>query len=387
MKIEFFRRVMGYIPPKLSLALLELRFYLGDRKRIRALKKRVDVYENTFSLPCDGQEKKFFFDTLRKYCLFGAHIGASDFIDSYFEHEDLRTLKTIPTNVCIDETDPILICCVKNDLKRIQKLYYYHKSIGIEHMVFVDNNSDDGTREWLAEKQVDLYFTDEEYSAGRKSAWIRKIYDRYGYNRWYLVVDSDELFTYPGIEKNNIHKFMEYVLERRLERVESFLLDMYPNHKLYLEETPDYVNEYRFFDMDSYYSAKDGRGFMLRGGPRKRAFEQGMDHSEPLSKYPLCYVEYGDIWSDHRPLPFSKNFKSECLAVLRHYKFMQGDFEKYITISQEGRYYNGSGNYKIYVNGGNDITLFYEKSVEYTNSYSLSCLKHLKTVDLAYYKG
>ncbi len=132
----------------------------------------------------------------------------------------------------LSENDPIMICCVKNDLERIKQVIYHHRKIGIKKMVFVDNMSDDGTREYLFSECVDLYSVDEPYHAGRKAAWIRKIQDLYGYNRWYLIVDSDELFSYVGMEKHSICELVKYLKYMNVGRARSFLLDMYPNHKL-----------------------------------------------------------------------------------------------------------------------------------------------------------
>ena len=381
MKMELARKMVGNLPPFISITLFGIKFFCDNPKKILSMCSRVRQYEKQDQSDWDKNDRKHLYKTLRTYCLFCSHIGAEDFLNTYFEKPKLKLIKSTNKESKESNDIPILICCVKNDLDRVKKVYEYHKSIGIDKFIFVDNDSEDGTREWLEEQDVDLYFTDEDYSAGKKSAWVQKVIDIYGYDRWYLVVDSDELFTYPGVENNNIQELIRYAEVKKLDRIESVLLDMYPEHELYANNETDFITEYRFFDQDSYYEAKDGRGYMKRGGPRKRAFGDQLDHSEPLSKYPLMYVKYGDLWSDHRPLPFSKNFNSECLAVLRHYKFMSGDYEKYIRISEEGRYYNGSANYKIYTQKGIDVSMKYEKSVEYIDSNSLACLDFIKTVD------
>lgn len=166
------------------------------------------------------------------------------------------------------------------------------------------------------------------------------------------------------------------------------LLDMYPNHSLYQreefgepDELYDFVKDYRFFDITTYYDAKDGRGYMVRGGPRKRVFGEHLDHSEPLTKYPLFLCQKEDIWGDHRPLPHYKNFNSLFLSVLRHYKFMAGDIDKYRKIADEGMYYNGSANYKVYLSSGENVTFFYEGSQEFTSSAALNNLEILDKLD------
>ena len=57
-----------------------------------------------------------------------------------------------------DRTSPVVILCVKNDLKRIQMLVGHYRKLGIKRFAFLDNGSDDGTYEWLLEQRdTELY--------------------------------------------------------------------------------------------------------------------------------------------------------------------------------------------------------------------------------------
>lgn len=383
MKEENLRKIINFIPTPISLVLVGFKLY--NENKIQVKKNMKQIAKMKAGLVTEGKwnkGKKHFFNNLKLFCIFNCHTGANQYLDSYFNGETLQIVTK--RDVKIDRKDVILICCVKNDLERIKKVVEHHRAIGIKHMVFVDNESTDGTREWLNEQEVDLYSTKEKYHAGRKGAWIRKIQDIYGYNRWYLVVDSDELFSYVGMEEHLIQDLVKFAEKRRISRVQSVLLDMYPKHELYRKvdmDDYDFVEDYRFFDKDTYYNARDGRGYMVRGGPRKRYFEKEANHDEPLSKYPLFYVTNSDIWTDHRPLPYANNIKSLCLAVLRHYKFMAGDFDKYKQIAKDGQYYNNSMNYKIYLSSGYDISFYYEGSEEYQSSKSLSVLPFLDKLE------
>lgn len=383
MSTELLRKLLSYVPPKISLCLFGIKFFSMAPGKIIKLRKRVKYYSRNYNnKSLSSNERKKFFRELNKYCVFCNHIGAEEYLDSYFDGENLTSIKT--ASLCAGEmgsNEPILICCVKNDIVRLKKTFEYHKKIGIRKMVYVDNMSDDGTFEWLKEQDVDLYRIDEKYHAGRKSAWVRKVIDIYGYDRWYLVVDSDEIFTYIGEEEHSVCDLIKYAREKGVERIASFLLDMYSENKLYEKgRKNDFVLDMRYFDSDSYYMSIDGRGPMLRGGPRKRVFESDLDYTEPLSKYPLFFAKIEDIWSDHRPLPFYKNFNSPCISVLRHYKFMEGDYEKYKDIVSKGNYYNGSANYRIYISGGDKLSFMCDKSIEFTDSYSLRKLRYLQEV-------
>jgi len=371
---------MNALPNAVSLQLFKFAIIIKNWKKIEENKELLKRYT-------DGKELDLsFYKNLCEYCVFGSHVGADLFITSYFGDNKIKTISlNAPQGNGSDGDDVIMICCVKNDLERVKRVVSHHREIGISRMVFVDNMSTDGTREYLEAQPVDLYSQDEIYHAGRKSSWIRQVQDIYGYDRWYLIVDSDELFTYVGMEKHKIQELTRYARSKNVVRVRSMLLDMYPDHELYQRHVANdgqysFDDDYRFFDCDTYYEAKDGRGYMVRGGPRKRCFESELDHSEPLTKYPLIFMGKEDVWDDHRPLPYYKNFQSINVSVLRHYKFMEGDLEKYKTIAQEGRYYNNSANYKIYVNNGNNVNFCYENSAEYVSSESLKKLSFLESI-------
>lgn len=378
---EFARKILNRLPNSLSLFLFRVAIYITHHEDIRKNKQLLIKAEK------EGRTQGLdscFLRNINELCVFGSHIGADLFIDSYFWRRGLKAISLKSTKYEHDE-EVTLICCVKNDLERIKKVISYHRSIGINKMVFVDNLSNDGTREYLMNEDVDLYSIDEEYHAGRKASWIRQVQDIYGYDKWYLIVDSDELFTYVGLEEHSISDLVKYARNKGIVRIRSMLLDMYPAHNLYSFSDSmvdyDFLKENRFFDANTYFEAKDGRGFMVRGGPRMRCFEGKGDNSEPLTKYPLSYTSAGDIWCDHRPIPFSKNFNSEFISVLRHYKFLPGDYKKYQEISMNGNYYNNSANYKKYTSNGCNISFYCKESKEFSGSESLNEIGVLEKID------
>ena len=366
------RNIANIIPPSFSYIPIGMKHYFADKKRIDTMlktvrkKKKLAISNGTYS------GRKDFYRSLLEYCVFFNLAGADKYLESYFADKKIEPVR-IWSGTEIPKDEVILISCVKNDLSRIRKVYSHHKSIGINYMVFVDNMSDDGTREWLLDQDVDVFQIDEEYHAGRKAAWVKEVQDIYGYDRWYLIVDSDELFSYVGMEEHSIKELTEYARENGIKRVRSMLLDMYSDHEAYENRMPmsDFDKEYCYFDKDTYYMARDCRGEMLRGGPRKRVFFNKNGYDNPLTKYPLIYADEGDIWGDHTPLPFWKNFGCALVSVLRHYKFMAGDREKYVKISQKGNYYLGSVEYKEYAHAQEGINFYYESSVCFKDSYSL----------------
>ncbi len=368
------RKIINWIPRGLLKIPYVCFYYLFDRKEIT---KNYELLNDGIS-NLRGDTSRINIQRLKRclksYSLFMNRAGADKYLQSYFFSTDFRQVKAY-TKGNIPPNDVILICCVKNDLTRIKLVYEHHKKIGVKHFAFLDNGSTDGTFEYLMQlEDVDLFRTHDKYHAGAKAAWTRKIQDYYGFNRWYLVVDSDELFSYVGMESHSINELVDYAEKMNIKRVWCILLDMYTKSQLYIDncsEGKDLTVEYCYFDSESYYIIKDYKGKIILGGPRSRIID---NFATPLSKLPLFYAEYEDIWADHTPMPFKKNFNVECLGALRHYKFLPEDKNKYEKIAQDGNYTSGSYDYKQYVkmmNNNQATTFWYEKSCEYSDSSAL----------------
>ena len=94
----------------------------------------------------------------------------------------------------IGNKTPILICIVKDDLQRIEMSINYYRKMGVKNFVYVDNMSTDGTFEYLLKQpDIDLYKCETPYTTQNREAWINRIIAHYGFNHWYLCVDSDDI--------------------------------------------------------------------------------------------------------------------------------------------------------------------------------------------------
>lgn len=279
----------------------------------------------------------------------------------------------------LSDFDPILICVVKNDIDRIKVLFNHYRKLGVKGFVFVDNISTDGTLEYLSEQDnVDLYVCDTPYTTKNREAWINRIIGHYGFNKWYLCVDSDELFVYENYEKNDISEFVKKLKKRR---VLSFLLDMYSKEYLFAEDikSNEIIKRYCYFDTDSYIHKTNYKMEIISGGPRQRVFLENSNNTFMLTKYPLFYFKKGDIQCcSHYHYPYKDNFGFECKTALLHYKFLRSDLDKYLERAKKGNYANGSSEYKKYaeiVSEGKRITLYNEKSAKFENFDSLNKIK------------
>lgn len=287
------------------------------------------------------------------------------------------------SNVSVKDTTVTLICVVKNDLLKLKKMINHHRSIGVKHFAIIDNDSTDGTIEWLKDQEdVDLFYIDDKYTTNKRESWINRIISYYGFNKWYLILDSDELFVYSDMEEKSINQLVRYCKDNNIFRLRALMIDMYANDEFYEKSNDNaYIEECKYFDTSSYNWEDKDKLDLITGGPRGRIFNQ----NAWLTKYPLYYFVEGDIQGkSHFLFPFYKNKNTKCLVGILHYKFLPSDIEKYRKIALDGNYFNGSLQYKNYINyidknGG--LSFKNDKSEKYINSKSIYKIKVLDKLE------
>lgn len=306
----------------------------------------------------------------------------SVFADTYTS-ENVETVKL--STVSSNGNEPILICVVKDDFKKVKKQVEYHRNIGIRHFAYIDNKSSDGTFEWLREQDdVSLFSVSEVFSELRKLAWRKLVMEILGNDRWYLVLDSDEIFMYPGIEDKNISKYIDFLDKQNIEICLTLVVDMYTKGELLKAETDDHIKEYCYFDTDTYNIFSSYTCRYIYGGPRARVFR----YSPQLATYRLIKMSHGKIAGTHCIYPNSMNAKAKGVTgFILHYKtFGAFELEKYKDYVKTGIHANNSGEYKNYleklkVNPG--TTLFYDGSHRLNTSMDLA---KINIIDRRFYE-
>lgn len=324
-----------------------------------------------------------------------SHMPVVGEIEASFNNADVRVIKDVIHTKEVSKDEVILICLTKDSANLLPLFLDHHRKIGIKHFVFIDNNSTDNTVDYLlSQDDCSLFFIDAKYESGVPSlGWINQVLTHYGYNRWYLVMDTDELFVYDGIETYGINAMVEYCKKHKIKRVRSIMLDVYAKKPILsvgdsAMRTPESIKRtFNLIDSDTYMrNEQSGMAYgpNISGGPRERVF--GKYGSVPaLQKYPLFYYTKKDLrMSNHYLFPFKDNDKSPLISALLHYKFLPGDLKKYKEHIKTKTHYNGSAEYKAYVKQLTKhpkTTMFYEGSVEYVDSRSLKQLPVMETMD------
>jgi hypothetical protein len=167
----------------------------------------------------------------------------------------------------------------RDERLRLPAFLTHYRSLGVDRFFIVDNDSSDGTPEYLAEQaDVQLFATANRYSEARNGIdWLNALLSEFGVGSWCLTVDIDELLVYPGSERVSLHTLTEYLDHHGYEALACMLLDLYPSGPL---------NEYRYhagddlFEAAPYFDAGPYErsavdlcpGVLIRGGMRERVF-------------------------------------------------------------------------------------------------------------------
>ena len=287
-----------------------------------------------------------------------------------------------------ENNKPILIVPVKNELYRMKKFLNHYRKIGVDQFAIIDNDSTDGTKEYLLEQpDVSLFSITVPYTTNRREAWINRIIAYYGFGRWYIIVDSDELLLYEGAETHSIQTLIQYATNQGIKRVRGMLIDMYPERLEFNSngDDNDQYSKYSYFDSDTYSIEKGTRLEKVLGGFRYRIFNT----NNLLTKYPIVYFEKGDIQGNsHYEFPYKYNFNTPCLVGLCHYKFLTGEMEKLRENAYSGNYYGGSIEYKQYVTVIDDhkgiLYPTYSGSIKLTSSSDLRKTKIIESIKWDY---
>ncbi|OWV96748.1 glycosyltransferase family 2 protein [Rhizobium sp. R693] len=273
-------------------------------------------------------------------------------------------------------TDVPLVFVTHNDIVLLNAFIQHYRQLGVTRFICVDDVSTDGTREALLnEPDIDVWTSPVRYGQARRGRnWRERLFSEYGFNRWYLNVDSDEFLVYDDCFERPLPSLIRALEAANLRRMAAPMLDMYPN----LSEVAggqSFVDRpwqfSRYLDGNSYVSMLTKRGISIKGGPRGRKFSEGNE----LIKYPVIYWDRKCFFgsSPHQPLPYERNFPSVWGAIL-HFKFFT-NYKAKITEAAEGKqHYNSSEHYQKMMNvlhREGEIDFSYDQSIRYEGPQQL----------------
>ncbi len=168
---------------------------------------------------------------------------------------------------------------IRNEAARLPFYLRHYRALGVAHFLFVDNGSDDGSVDLLAQQpDVSIWKTSASYKGARFGVdWLGWLQMRYGHGHWCLTADADELLVIPHMPDRNLHGLTDYLDAHDIPAFGAMMLDLYPRGPLSEAKCPpgdDPSQVLNWFDAANYsWEVLSRYGHIsIRGGVRKRLF-------------------------------------------------------------------------------------------------------------------
>ncbi|GGX40216.1 hypothetical protein GCM10007385_04430 [Tateyamaria omphalii] len=253
---------------------------------------------------------------------------------------------------------------LRNEAIRLPFFLDYYREMGINHFLIVDNDSTDGSLDYLVQQpDVSVWSTKAGYKRARFGVdWLNWLQMKYGHDHWTLVVDPDEFLVYPFCDTRPLRALTDWLDASSIKSFSAMLLDMYPKGRL--DEQPytagqNPIDIASWFDSGNYTITKNEKlgNLWIQGGPRARVFFPDEPERAPaLNKIPLVRWDrrYAYASSTHMLLPRGLNQVydewggEKASGVLLHAKFLDTFTAKASEELARKQHYAASVEYKAY---------------------------------------
>ncbi|WP_394242616.1 glycosyltransferase family 2 protein [Vibrio astriarenae] len=262
----------------------------------------------------------------------------------------------------IAQAQHLAIIVGKNEQELLPNLLSYHRNIGIEHFIFVDNCSNDSSIEYMLEQSdVSVFVATQEYKHSRFAVnWQETLLSHYGLGRWVLIIDSDELYTYKDSENNAIHSITHKADQEQATAMFAPMIDFYPKGDL---ASADITGEAPFYEVCDHYDDlntmdKDIGDYYgpfsnspsWHGGLRKRIFGAYNPYPQPNyvnQKYNLVKYQPNMRFIEGLHYMYGHQVTTQPAAIM-HFKYHAGFYDKVEREIKSGQHWNGATEYKRY---------------------------------------
>ena len=242
----------------------------------------------------------------------------------------------------------VVVCIVRNGRPYIRSFIDHHLSLGVKHIVFLDNGSDDDTVAVARDhKHVTVLQSRLPYKK-YEGAMIQYLISRSGKGRWSLYLDIDELFDYPYSDVVGPSSLLRYLNEKSYSAVVTQVLDMFPDRALASlagQRDEPLKALYRFYDLSNIKSKDYGSKRNVVANDNIKKYTDGIRST--LFDVPFALTNHRLIFFDGKVKPGASGrglhrIENARLAdfscVLYHYKLVDGFQEWAAQVVREERY-------------------------------------------------
>lgn len=287
------------------------------------------------------------------------------------------TIRLVDNQIIPKNSDEIrLFAIMRNESLRLPHFIVYYKNLGVERFFLIDNNStDDSVALALKQENVHVFETKENYQ--NHWFWMEHLLDTYGKGQWCVVVDIDELFSYPYSEHLSLQELRAFLESRNETSIRTFLLDMYSDQSVAAasyRRGGNPLEVLNYFDTDyrkipfAFPDRSTGKSYtfeIFTGGMRDRVFGKSNPPSI-LSKVPFFKNTEGTYLSQGMHAINGATL-SDVQGVVFHTKFLSDFITEVEEECEREQHYGNAFYYKIFhkkLKETPDIQFYYEGSVK-----------------------
>lgn len=264
-----------------------------------------------------------------------------------------------------------------NEMEYMPALLEYYRGLGTVQFVVIDNDSRDGTLEFLKEQDdVVLFWTADSFNESTFGcSWLNYIFEATSSaDEICLRIDADEFIAYPDMDTRSINEFTKQANSDKYDLVYGILIDMFPKDLGYEGFGPDdgfdrVMQEAIYFDKTIETRGDIAPPYIHHsGGVRQRVFENSRTY---LTKTPFFrggglvkYLNANHTTSPGRVAPYN--------CCLLHYKITPKSTERYLLQMKRKEHYQGGARYRKYldlIESGSDIRS--DETVRYEGAATL----------------
>ena len=130
--------------------------------------------------------------------------------------------------------EPLTFILVHNEILRLPFLLKYYRDMGVRKFIVLDNDSSDGSRDYLlSQDDVLLFETKNSYAESVCGViWTNHILDQVCDGRWCVVIDADELLVWPGCERESLPQLTARLEACGARAVVAIMIDFYADRPL-----------------------------------------------------------------------------------------------------------------------------------------------------------
>jgi hypothetical protein len=283
----------------------------------------------------------------------------------------------------------IVVVCVRNERPRLTRFLGHYRHLGAAHFLFVDNASTDDTEAYLREQpDCSVWRAEGSYKASNFGMdWCNHLLARHGVGKWCVTVDPDEFLLFPYCEQRGLRSLTRYMDGIGQPSLFAPLIDVYgpgPLSEARLTADTDPFELCPYFDRFNLTQQwNEGTGsFWVQGGVRMRRFFADNPAKAPaLNKVPLIKWRAGLRYvssmhhTNRRELNCSVRGNPLAVSgVLFHFKYVNLLTAKAREEMKRGEHYDGSAEYKAYLDAGDPVLHDAEVSVRFGGTRQLQDL-------------